>query len=181
MACGCTVFYILFERAKFAVIKSLNLGREKLYSRTFPSMLSERSLVHSPCLNIQGVGRMAAQCWCTFCILFLYCWFLFKNPKIVSDNHVLESRLVDSRRNLNVKGPGERVKLGHELVLESFHTQLLVLPSEQNGNLTCFQHEELREHSVSPVSTVDKGQNDWSTEPLVHSSPHWLQSPCPKP
>lgn len=92
-------YFIFCFREPNLVDASLNLGREKLYSKAFISVLYERSIFHSY-LSAQRVGSIASESWCTVCILFLYWWILFRNHKIISNNRVLESRLVDSIRNL---------------------------------------------------------------------------------
>lgn len=95
--------------------------------------------------------------------IFLLLIFVQKNHKIISDNHV------DSRRHLIFIlyfDPKESKQLGRELVLESFHTQLLVLLSEQNPTWLVFNRKALGILGISCVQ-VDKGQNKGSTEPQI--------------
>lgn len=94
--------------------------------------------------------------------IFLLLIFVQKNHKMISDN------CVDSRRHLIFilyLDPKASKQLGRELVLESFHTQPLVL-SEQNPTWLVFNRKALGTLSISCVH-VDKGQNDRSTEPLI--------------
>lgn len=123
-----------------------------------------------PSLSLpQHTGSRQYDCTMLVDILhsvFLLLIFVQKNHKIILDNHV------DSRRHLIFilySDSKESKQLGRELVLESFHIQPLVLLSDQNPTWLVFNRKALGTLGISCVH-VDKGQNDRSTESLIHTS-----------